>query len=59
MASARQAAEVIEVGKLTKDPFAQAIKEASDDAAIEYRGQTKPKAEWRSYFQAKLDTLAA
>lgn len=48
------AGEVIEVEKLNKDQFRQALQTASDDAIIEYQGQNKTKAEWRSYFQAKF-----
>jgi hypothetical protein len=58
-ATALRAAEVIEVEKFTKEQFAQALKAASDDTPIEYRGQTKTKAGWRSFFQAKADAFAA
>ncbi len=53
------AAEVIQVEKLTKGQFTQALKGAPDDTPIEYHGQTKTKAEWRSYFRAKFDAVAA
>jgi hypothetical protein len=48
------AADIIEVEKMSKDQFRQALQAAPDDAAIEYQGQNKTKAEWRGYFQAQF-----
>jgi hypothetical protein len=53
--SAAYAAQVIEVEKLTKAQLVAAIKAAPDDAAIEYQGQSKTKAEWLSELQAKFN----
>ena len=46
------AAETIQVEKLTKAQLQEALKTAPDDAVIEYQGQSKTKAEWRSEWQA-------
>jgi hypothetical protein len=45
--------EVINVEKLTKAQLDDALKLASDDTVIEYQGQNKTLAQWRSYFQEK------
>jgi hypothetical protein len=47
-----QAGETIQVEKLTKAELQAALKAAPDDAVIEYRGQSKTKAELRSELQA-------
>jgi hypothetical protein len=54
-----RAGDVIEVEKLTKAQLQEALKAASDDSVIEYRGQNKTKAEWRGEFQAKYNPLDA
>lgn len=55
------AAGVIAVEKLARDKVAQTIQAAPDNAAIEINGQTKTKAQWRTYFQSmfKLDSTTA
>jgi hypothetical protein len=58
-AGALQAAEVIEVEKLSKDEFRQQWRAAADDAVIEYKGERKTKAEWRSYFEAQFKPIDA
>ena len=54
VAAPLHAAGVIAVEKLPADQVAKTIQAASDDTAIEIKGQTKTKAQWRSYFQANL-----
>jgi hypothetical protein len=56
-AGALQAAEVIEAEKMTKDGFRQRLRAASDDTVIEYKGESKTKAEWRSHFQAQFKPI--
>jgi hypothetical protein len=46
------AAETIQVEKLTKAQLQEALKTSPDDVVIEYRGQSKTKAEWRIEWQA-------
>ncbi len=46
------AAETIDVEKLTKAQLQDALKAAPYDAVIEYRGENKTKAEWRTEWQA-------
>ena len=58
-ATVLQAAPVIKAEKLNKSQFAQALKAASDDTAIEYHGQTKTKAQWRSYLQTTYKSVDA
>lgn len=47
------AGQVIETEKLPADQVKQALLAASDDTVVEIGGQSKTKAEWRSYFQAQ------
>jgi hypothetical protein len=54
-ANAVHAGQAIEVEKLTKAQLADAIKAASDDTIIEFQGQNKTKAQWRSESQANYD----
>jgi hypothetical protein len=46
------AAETIQVEKQTNVQLQEALKAAPDDAVVEFRGQSKTKAEWRSEWQA-------
>jgi hypothetical protein len=46
------AADTIEVEKLSKPELLTALQAASDDTVIEFHGQSKTKAQWRSEFQA-------
>lgn len=46
------AEETIEVEKLTKAQLQEALQAAPDDAVIEYRGEIKTKAKWRTEWQA-------
>jgi hypothetical protein len=46
------AGATIEVEKLSKADLLKALQAASGDTVIEYRGQSKTKAQWRSDFQA-------
>jgi hypothetical protein len=48
---------VIEIDKLSKAQRSEVLKTASDNTVIEYKGQTKSLAEWRSYFQPKFKSL--
>jgi hypothetical protein len=57
--TALRAGPLIEVEKLTKAQLEQAVQAASDDTVIEYQGQSKTKAQWRSDFQAKNKPLDA
>jgi hypothetical protein len=52
-AGALQAGEVIEVEQLTKAQLAEALKAASEDTVVEFQGESKTKAQWRSDFLAK------
>jgi hypothetical protein len=47
------AGQMIEVEKLNRVQLDEAIKNASDDTAIEFQGQSKTKAEWRAVFGAQ------
>ncbi|MGA3342022.1 MAG: hypothetical protein ABSD11_15695 [Methylocella sp.] len=58
-AGALHAGEAIVVEKLTKPQLQEALKTASDDTVIQYQGQIKTKAQWRSEFQAKYKPLDA
>lgn len=51
------AAETIQVEKLTNAQLQEALKAAPDDAIIEYQGQSKTKAELRSELQAQHKPL--
>jgi hypothetical protein len=51
------AGETIQVEKLSKAELQAALKAAPDDAVIEYRGQSKTKAELRSELQAARKPL--
>jgi hypothetical protein len=55
--TALHAGEVIHIDKLSKEQRSEVLKGASDGTLIEYKGQTKSLAEWRSYFQPKLNLL--
>jgi hypothetical protein len=46
------AGATIEVEKLSKADLLTALQTASDDTVIEFQGQSKTKAQWRSEFQA-------
>jgi hypothetical protein len=46
------AGATIEVEKLSKADLLKAVQAASDDTVIEFQGQSKTKAQWRSVFQA-------
>jgi hypothetical protein len=46
------AGATIEVEKLGKADALKALQAASDDTVIEFNGQSKSKAQWRSEFQA-------
>jgi hypothetical protein len=47
------AGATIEVEKFSKADLLTALQTASDDTVIEFQGQSKTKAPWRSEFQAK------
>jgi hypothetical protein len=53
------AAEVIAVEKLPPNQVAQAIAAAPDDTVIEFQGQSKTKAQWRSDFEVEIKQLDA
>lgn len=55
--STLRAADVVAVEKLSKDQLRQTLQAASPDTVIEYQGQSKTLAQWRTYYQAqfKLD----
>jgi hypothetical protein len=55
--SSLHAGQVIEVEKLSKAQLNEAIQTASEDTVIEFQGQKKTKAQWRSDFQAKHKPL--
>lgn len=57
--SGLRAADVIAVEKLSKDQLRQALQAASPDTVVEYQGQSKTLAEWRTYYQEQLKSLAA
>jgi hypothetical protein len=46
------AGATIEVEKLSKADLPKALQAASDDTVIEFQGQSKTKAQWRSEIQA-------
>ncbi|GEM_PF-3538328 len=46
------AAQTIEVEKLSKAELLKALQAAPDDTVIEFHGQSKTKAQWRSEAQA-------
>jgi hypothetical protein len=48
------AAEAIQAEKLTQPQLAAALKGAPDETVIEYKGVSKPLAQWRSEFQATV-----
>ena len=47
------AGATIEVEKFSKADLLTALQTASDDTVIEFQGQSKTKAPWRSEFQAE------
>lgn len=53
------AGDVIETGKLGKDQLKAALPAATDATVIEYHGQSKTRAQWRSVFQAQQDANMA
>jgi hypothetical protein len=61
------AADAVQLDKLTQVQVGEALKTASDDTVIEYKGVSKTLAQWRSDFQvthkppdvAQLKQLAA
>ena len=53
------AGDVIETDKLGKDQLKAALQAATDDTVIEYHGQSKTRAQWRSVFQAQQDANMA
>lgn len=47
------AGDVIEADKLHRDQLKAALQAATDNTVIEYHGQSKTKAQWRSFSQAQ------
>ncbi len=56
---AAQSAQVIRAEKLTKPQLRAVLKKAPDDAIIEFRGERKTKAQWRSEQVTKFRPMDA